>query len=284
MTALAAVSDTEERLTTAALREVRRNRLVAGAGVAVGRALLIAALLGLWAYAAGRWVDHDTVSDPLAVFAALRDLVETGRLWPDLGQTVLEVFAGYLAGAAAGTLFASFFALAPSVERILRPFLIAVYAIPKIALAPLIVMWFGLGIAPKIILAGAFVFFIVFMNVVTGIESVNPHHVNIIRVMGAGRFAVLRKIVFPTAIPFLILGMRLAVPEAMVGAVIGEFISANRGLGYLVYAASNELNTAVSMAALVVLVLVVALADLGLGLIASTWLPPHRTGAEGKAL
>jgi NitT/TauT family transport system permease protein len=282
MIAAAAAFGTEQKLKDAALRHVRRDRLIAGAGVAVGRALLIAAILGLWAYAAGRWIDHDTVSDPLAVLAALRGLVVTGRLWPDLWQTVMEVVAGYLAGATAGALFASLFALAPAVERVLRPFLIAVYAIPKIALAPLIVMWFGLGIAPKIILAGAFVFFIVFMNAVAGIESVNPHHVNIVRVMGAGRFAVLRKIVLPTAVPFLVLGMRLAVPEAMVGAVIGEFISANRGLGYVVYSASNELNTAVSMAALVVLVLVVALADVGLGLIESAVMPAHRTTPERR--
>ncbi len=267
MSAAAVTSDRERILEDAALRQVRRNRIITGVGVAVGRAFLIAALLGLWAYAAGRWVDRDTISDPVSVLGALGGLVASGRLWPDLGQTVLEVVAGYLAGATAGALFASLLALAPSAERVLRPFLIAVYAVPKIALAPLIVMWFGLGIAPKIILAGAFVFFIVFMNAAAGIESVNPHHVNIIRVMGAGRFAVLRKIVLPTAIPFLVLGMRLAVPEAMVGAVIGEFISANRGLGYVVYTASNELNTAVSMAALVVLVLVVALADIGLGMI-----------------
>jgi len=284
MIAADVASETEVKLKDAALRQVRRGRLIAGAGVSVGRAVLIAAILGLWAYAAGRWVDHDAVSDPLAVLGALRSLVVTGRLWPDLWQTVMEVVAGYLAGAAAGALFASLFALAPSVERVLRPFLIAVYAIPKIALAPLIVMWFGLGIAPKIILAGAFVFFIVFMNAVSGIESVNPHHVNIIRVMGAGRLAVLRKIVLPTAIPFLVLGMRLAVPEAMVGAVIGEFISANRGLGYVVYSASNELNTAVSMAALVVLVLVVALADVGLGMIESALMPTHQAGREGRVV
>jgi len=282
MIAAAGAPGMEQKLKDAALRQVRRDRLIAGAGVAVGRALLIGAILGLWTYAAGRWVDHDAVSDPLAVLAALRGLIVTGRLWPDLWQTVMEVVAGYLAGATAGALFASLFALAPSVERVLRPFLIAVYAIPKIALAPLIVMWFGLGIAPKIILAGAFVFFIVFMNAVAGIESVNPHHVNIIRVMGAGRFAVLRKIVLPTAVPFLVLGMRLAVPEAMVGAVIGEFISANRGLGYVVYSASNELNTAVSMAALVVLVLVVVLADVGLGLIESALMPTSQTGPERK--
>jgi NitT/TauT family transport system permease protein len=247
--------------------QTRREGLIDHALIAVGRGVLIGAILALWAYASGRWLDRDAISDPVAVLAALGDLISTGRLWPELWRTVEEVTAGYAIGAALAVLLASVFALIPSMERVLRPFLIAVYSIPKIALAPLIVMWFGLGIAPKIILAGAFVFFIVFMNTVAGIQSVNPHHVDIMRVMGASRLAILRKVVLPTAMPFLIVGMRLAVPEAMIGAVIGEFISANRGLGYLVYSASNELNAAVSIAALVVLILVVAVGDVLLGLV-----------------
>jgi NitT/TauT family transport system permease protein len=270
----------EERLRAQVLRDVHRGGLIEHAVVATGRALLLIAILGLWAYAAGRWVDEQSVSDPVAVAAALYDLIETGRLWPQLWRTVGEVVSGYAAGAVAAVALAAVFALAPVMERVLRPFLVAVYSIPKIALAPLMVMWFGLGLAPKIILAGAFVFFVVFMNAVAGIASVNRHHVDIIRVMGAGRLAVLRKIVLPTTIPFLVLGLRLAVPEAMTGAVIGEFISANQGLGYLVYSASNELNTAVSLAALVVLVLVVALADMALGLLERLWLPGRGPPAD----
>jgi NitT/TauT family transport system permease protein len=265
------------------LRETRRQGLIEHAAVAVGRALLIGAILGLWAYAAGRWVDRQSVSDPVAVLEALYHLIETGRLWPDLWQTVFEVLAGYAFGALAAVLLASLFAIFPAMEEALRPFLIAVYSIPKVALAPLIIMWFGLGDAPKIILAAGFVFFIVFMNVVAGIESVNRNHINIVRVMGAGRFTLLHKIVLPTAIPFLFLGLRLAIPEAMIGAVIGEFISASRGLGFLVYSASNELNTAVSMAALVVLVFVVAIGDILLGLLERVWLPRQLQQADPRA-
>jgi NitT/TauT family transport system permease protein len=264
------------------VRETRRQDLIEHAAVAVGRALLIGAILGLWAYAAGRWVDRQAVSDPVAVLDALYHLIETGRLWPELWQTVFEVLAGYAFGALAAVLMASMFAIFPTMEEALRPFLIAVYSIPKVALAPLIIMWFGLGDAPKIILAGGFVFFIVFMNVVAGIESVNRNHVNIVRVMGGGRVTVLRKIVLPTAIPFLLLGLRLAIPEAMIGAVIGEFISASRGLGFLVYSASNELNTAVAMAALIVLVVVVAIGDVVIGLLERVWLPRQLQQADPR--
>ena len=251
--------------------QVRRSDwtaiLIEHAAVAMGRALLIVVIVGIWGFASGRWIDAQSVSDPWSVMVALGELIESGRLWPQLGQTVTEVFVGYAAGAAAGTSLAFAFVVVPSAERIMRPFLLALYSIPKIALAPLMVMWFGLGIAPKIILAGVFVFFIVFMNAVTGIQSVNRDHINIIRVMGASRSAILRKIIIPTMVPFLVLGLRVSIPEAMTGAVIGEFISASQGLGYLVYAASNELNMAVSLAAIITLVMVVAISDLAVGLI-----------------
>lgn len=274
----------EQALHRRVRQETRRQSLYEHTGVAVGRALLIGAVLLLWGYGSGRWIDHQTVSDPLAVLQALYHLVETGRLWPELWQTVLEVVAGYAFGALAAVMVASLFAVFPTIEQATRPLLIAIYSIPKVALAPLIVMWFGLGIAPKIILAGGFVFFIVFMNLIAGIESVNRNHVNILRVMGAGRAAILRKIVLPTAVPFLFLGLRLAIPEAMIGAVIGEFISGSQGLGFLVYSASNELNTAVSMAALVVLVGVVAGGDSLLGLCEKIFLPRQMQQENARAV
>jgi NitT/TauT family transport system permease protein len=256
-----AVAAMKVRAAAAYRTSIRFNRTA----VAVGRALLIVFILGFWAYAAQSWSDPQSISDPVSVLAALVDLVKTGRLWPQLGQTLLEVFVGYAAGAVAAMLLAFAFASAPSAERVLRPCLLAVYSIPKIALAPLVVMWFGLGIAPKVILAATFVFFIVFMNAVAGIESVKRQQIDILRVMGAGRRALLLKLVLPTMMPFLLLGLRLSIPEAMTGAVIGEFISASQGLGYVVYSASNELNMAVSIAAIIVLVLVVGIADALLG-------------------
>lgn len=274
----------EEALHERVWQETRRQRFYEHTGVAVGRALFIAMILLLWGYASGRWIDHQAVSDPVSVLQALYHLIETGRLWPDLWQTVLEVVAGYASGAVAAVLVASLFAVFPSLEQAMRPVLIAIYSIPKVALAPLIIMWFGLGIAPKIILAAGFVFFIVFMNLIAGIESVNRNHVNIVRVMGAGRMTILRKIVLPTAVPFLFLGLRLAIPEAMIGAVIGEFISGSQGLGFLVYSASNELNTAVSMAALIVLVIVVAVGDALLGLCEKLFLPRQLQQADPRAV
>ncbi len=239
----------------------RQRRLHERITILVGQAALILFLLVSWDVASGRLIDPQAISDPVSVFTALWGLVTSGRLWPDLWQTVREIVVGFGFGAGFGLGLAFAFALVPSAQAVLRPFLIAFYAIPKIALAPLIVMWFGLDTLPKVVLAATFVFFVVFMNAVGGLEAINPQYVTLARIMGGGRMTILRKIMLPSIVPFLITGFRLAIPEAVIGAVIGEFIAADRGLGHLVSSASSQFNVAVSLAAIVVLLAIVIAAD-----------------------
>jgi NitT/TauT family transport system permease protein len=259
-----AVSETAllERVAAEARVRGRAEQLA----VAVGRAVLLAAFLGAWAGASGRLVDREFLSDPAAVLGALVELAGSGRLWPHLAQTVGEVLAGYAIGVAAGIGLTVLVAAVEAAHRVLRPFLVAFYSIPKIALAPLIIMWFGLGATPKVLLAAAFVFFVVFMNMVAGVYAVNPQLLAAMRVMGATRAVVLRKVELPSAVPYLMTGLRLAVPEALIGAVVGEFIAANQGLGYLVTQAAAQFNTAATMAAIVVLLLIVVAMDSTLSL------------------
>ena len=246
--------------------ETRVRDTTRRAAVALGRAVVLALFLGGWGFVSGRWMDRQFVSDPRGVLEAFEGLVASGRLWPNLLQTLSEVLGGYAVGATLGILLAAVLAVADTAHRILRPFLIALYSIPKIALAPLIIMWFGLGTAPKVILAAAFVFFVVFMNMAAGVFSVNPDLVRLVHVMGAGRRDLLWKVTLPSSVPYLMTGLRLAIPEALIGAVIGEFISANRGLGYLVNSAASQFNTAATLAAIVALLLIVVIMDVGVSL------------------
>jgi NitT/TauT family transport system permease protein len=254
-----------ELLARTGAREAARDR-VRRTGIAVSRALILALFLGVWAFASGRLVDAEFVSDPRSVATAFLGLVTSGRLFPHLAQTLMEVLGGYVIGVVLAVALTVLVAAVEAAHRVLRPFLIAFYSIPKIALAPLMIMWFGLATAPKIILAAAFVFFVVFMNMVAGVYSVSPHQANALRVMGAGRLALLTKLVLPGTVPYLMTGLRLAVPEALIGAVVGEFISANRGLGYLVTSAAAQFNTTGTMAAILALLLIVAVMDLALSL------------------
>ena len=255
----------EQRLHDEVWRRARRREAARGAAIAAGRALVLALAVGGWAVAAGRFGERTYIGDPAGVARAFWGLVASGRLWPNLVQTVGEVLSGYAIGAAFGIVVAVVVAFEETVQRVLRPFLIAAYSVPKIALAPLFVMWFGLGVAPKIVLVVLFVFFVVFMNTAAGLYQVNPRLVDVVRVMGARRTDVVWKIALPSTVPYLITGLRIAIPEALVGAVIGEFIAANRGLGYLVNEAANELNVSVTMAAIVALLLIVVAMDIILG-------------------
>jgi NitT/TauT family transport system permease protein len=256
----------EARLLAEAGARVRARERARRTAIAAGRAGLLVLFLGAWGLASGRLVDREFLSDPLGVLLALGELAGSGRLWPHLGQTLAEVLAGYAIGVVLGIAFTVLVATVEAAHQVLRPFLVAFYSIPKIALAPLIIMWFGLGTAPKVILAAAFVFFVVFMNMVAGVYAVNVHLVNTMRVMGASRAAILWKATLPGTVPYLMTGLRLAVPEALIGAVVGEFISANRGLGYLVTSAAAQFNAAATLAAIVALLLIVVAMDLGLGL------------------
>jgi len=231
----------------------RRERLVVTL-LQVG--LLIAILLG-WTWASGRLVPQIFLSTPLRVAAALVRLVANGELWYHVRFTLMEALAGYALGASTALLAAVAVSLVPYARQILHPFLVALYAVPKIAIAPLIIIWFGLGVLPKVLLAALFVFFIVFLNTVTGVQSVSRELVGVAAVMGARPWRRMLAIVLPSAVPYILVALRLTIPAAMIGAVIGEFISSNRGLGYLINAASSRYDTAAVFAGIFSLLLVV---------------------------
>lgn len=239
--------------TAAAAGAERRERLVV---TLLQAGLLIAILLG-WTWASGRLVPQIFLSTPLRVAAALVRLVANGELWYHVRFTLMEALAGYALGASSALLAAVAVSLVPHARQILHPFLVALYAVPKIAIAPLIIIWFGLGILPKVLLAALFVFFIVFLNTVTGVQSVSRDLVGVAAVMGARPPRRMLAIVLPSAVPYILVALRLTIPAAMIGAVIGEFISSNRGLGYLINAASSRYDTAAVFAGIFSLLLVV---------------------------
>lgn len=225
--------------------------------VLLWQAGLLAALLLGWGLASGRVLDRLFLSDPLAVGRAFWRVLLDGTLWFHLRFTLLETLLGYVGGAAAGLGAAGLVVLVPGLEPLLRPFVVVAYAVPKVALAPLMILWFGIGVLPKVLLAGTFVAFLVFLNTLAGAAGVSPDLVAVVRVMGASRLAVLRRVVLPAATPFVLAALRLAIPAALIGAIVGEFISSNRGVGYLINAASSRYRTAEVFAGIFGLLLVV---------------------------
>jgi NitT/TauT family transport system permease protein len=237
-------------------REARNGRIIAA-----GRLITLVVFLGGWYWASGRIVDRLFVSDPVRVVQALWRIIGNGQLPYHIQFTLTETLAGYAIGAVLGLIAAWIVSLSASFQKIVHPFLIGFYAIPKIALAPLMIMWFGLEMTPKIVIAAIFVFFVVFMNTLGGIQTVSPSLVNVARVMGLNNYQLMTKIVYPSAVPNITMALRITVPEAMIGAIIGEFIAGNRGVGYLINSASNQYNTAGVFAGICALLVVVLTMD-----------------------
>ena len=207
----------------------------------------------------------------MSVTKAFWAILLKGTLWYHLRFTLIETLLGYLIGAGLGLAGALAVSMIPAGEPVLRPFVILAYATPKIALAPLMIIWFGIGILPKVILAATFVFFVVFLSTLAGIATVPPQLVSVVRVMGAAPSAVFRKVVLPSALPFILTALRLTIPAALIGAVIGEFISSNRGVGYLINAASSRYATAEVFAGIGSLLVVVLCMNAGLSLLERSW-------------
>lgn len=138
------------------------------------------------------------------------------------------------------------------VDRMLTPWLVIAHAVPKVVIAPLFLVWFGFGLQSEVFFVVAFTFFPVIVNTVTGLKSADPEQILMVRAMGATPWQILRTIQFPSALPSICAGIKLAVTLAPVGAVIGEFVASNQGLGHLLIRAVGDMDTALAFAAVTV--------------------------------
>jgi NitT/TauT family transport system permease protein len=216
----------------------------------VQRIIFAIGLLLFWELSSRFFALDFYISRPSAIFTRLRDWTLDGSLawhtWTTLVEAVVGFFAGSIAGVIAGLLLGR----AERVAVIVDPFIMAFYSLPKVALAPLFILWFGIGIMMKIVFVAVIVFLLVFLNTYTGVRNVSREQVSILRLMGANERHLMSKVVLPSAVVWVFAGLRLSVPYALVGAVIGEMVATNRGLGYLVSYHSGMFDTAGVLAAL----------------------------------
>src|SRR3984957_13025048 len=219
MNELAYSASEDAGLTTATVKRARRQlwlrRLIM---LTPGIALLL-----FWQWASGRLIKEIYVSKPTAVAERLYELFASGEIYPHLWTTGQELVFGYVIGVAGGVLGGYALGRSPRLARIFEPYVMAFYGVPKIALAPLFIIWFGIGMGSKIALASIMVFFLVFYNVYSGVRSVDRELVNLTLVMGANQRQLTYHVYFPAAAPYVMLGMRMAVPYSVIGVIVGEF-------------------------------------------------------------
>jgi NitT/TauT family transport system permease protein len=204
------------------------------ATVWLGRVAFAFLLFGAWQLAAGTIVDATYVGRPTSIVAAWWGLAASGTLWQNAQYTLFEFIVGFAAGALAGICVAVALTLAELPYRIFEPFLLVVYGIPMIVLGPLLTLWFGTGLIPKIALAALATFLLVVMNTVAGIRTTSPQMLALLRLMGAKRVPLNLMLILPHALPYALTALRLAIPLAMVGTILGEFLGATHGLGHMI--------------------------------------------------
>ncbi|MEI4742012.1 ABC transporter permease [Rhodococcus erythropolis] len=230
------------------IRERRKTTVV----VVVSRVLIVVATLTGWQLASGRLISEFWVSSPSAIASALSSFWTGGELGPAIQVTLIETALGFVVGAVTGILVGLIFGVSPIVARVLDPFLVGLNSIPRVALIPLFILWFGIGLETKVLFAATLVFFPVFMSTFAGARDVDRDLIDVIRVMGASRMATVRKVLVPSALVWVFAGLRMSIPFALIGAVIAEMFTADDGLGYLISISANQYDTAGAFAAIFV--------------------------------
>lgn len=220
----------------------------------VGLALL---LFGIWEGISGPVMDKFWLSRPSEIAVWLWQSALNGELLNDLKVTFQETAIGYVYGVIGGLALGLALAQSDTVALVTKPFILAVYGIPRIALAPVFILWFGIGMNSKVMMAAMATFLMVFFNTYEGIRSADLELRNVARVLGASRWQLFWQVTLPNASPWIIAGLRIAIPQALVAATVAEFIASTAGLGFRVMETTNTMNTAGTMGGIVVLMVVV---------------------------
>jgi NitT/TauT family transport system permease protein len=225
----------------------------------VRRLIALALVLALWE-AAGRagLLNPLFAPSPSRVWVALVDLFADGRIWPHLEATFSAALGGLALGIVVGVLLGVAAALIPLVAELLEPVMSVLNAIPRVILAPLFVIWLGIGIASKVALSFILVAVLIFFTVYTGIRQVDRKLVERVVTLGGSRLALVRHVYLPAVTAWVLGNLKVAVGFAFTGACVGEFVAATHGLGYLLSFAQSTYNAAL-MFALILLILIVVM-------------------------
>jgi len=231
--------------------------------VQIGRvALPVLVLLG-WEFASGDpatqpgvLIDSFYVSKPSEIWAALLSWIEEGVLLESVQATVTAMLYGFGIGAVLGVLVGIVLGSSPMLGGIFRPSVVALNAIPRLALVPLFILWFGFGLGSKVALVTVIVFFLVFYATYEGVRDVEQRLIDVLKVMNASKLTLQTKVRVPSAATWIIQGLQVSVPYALVAAVTAEIVGSDTGIGYLIQRSAGNFFTAGVFAGIVVLVVV----------------------------
>lgn len=230
-------------------------------GLLVRRTLALLIILAFWEVAAGplAWVDAFYLPPPSAIGTTLIDLFAQGKIYTHLEATFAAALAGLALGLAAGIVLGFLAALVPILAELLEPLMVLFNAIPRVILAPLFIIWLGIGVGSKVALSFVLVVVIIFFAVYNGIRNVDESLVERVRTLGGGTTMLLREVYIPSVVSWVLSNLKVALGFAFTGAVVGEFVASTRGLGYMLSFAQTTYNAALSLALIFMVAAVVML-------------------------
>lgn len=222
--------------------------------VTLGRLAILLLILGAWQLGTSTGVLPPLFfGRPARIAAVIWQWFATGEIWPHLAVTIAETLMAFALGTAAGVAAGLWLGLSPQALAVLDPYVKAANAMPRVILAPIFAMWFGLGMGSKVALGVTLVFFIVFFNVLQGVREVPPPVLNGTRMLGASRRQLLRHVYLPAALSWVFSSLHVSVGMAFVGAVIAEYLGSAAGVGYLILQAEGVFDVDTVFAGIVVL-------------------------------
>jgi len=202
--------------------------------------IVLGFLLAWQAYIELSGVSEFVLPPPGAVLRAIVRDLNNPVLYSHLTTTLLEIFGGFLAAIAIGVLTALLLYKVPIMERVMNPFIIALQVVPKVALIPLFVVWFGFGMTSKVVVAAVLAFFPIFLNTLLGLKSIEIGHREVMETSSATGLQTFLKLELPSAMPYTLAGMEMGIVFATIGAIVGEFLGGSRGLGYITISRLNS--------------------------------------------
>lgn len=266
---------------------LQRHRRAHALTVLAIRTAFIAGVLILWQLAALEFPrEKFIISSPLDIVVRFGEMGRSGELWRHTKVTVEEVAIGYAIGSVCGIATGFLFGRSRMLAEIFEPIIVGLYGIPRTALAPLFIIWLGIGIESKVGIVILMTFFLTFFNTYSGIKAVDRDLVNLARLMGASEWVIIRRVILPAISPAVMLGLKTSVPQAVIGATVGEFIVSTAGLGYLIRQAAGFFDAGGLYVGVVVLLALVLVANYlldGLERHLLRWRPPaeeHRVELE----
>jgi NitT/TauT family transport system permease protein len=220
-------------------------------------AITFVVIIAVWAFASNvAHVPDFLLPSPQAVLAAFYQGYIKGTFWPDFGFTLESTAIGYVLGCSSAIVLGAVLAESKTFERFFYPYIIALQSMPKIALAPLIIVWLGFGLTSKVVMVALVCFFPLFVNTLAGIRSTDPELVDLMRAYSGSRLATFFRVKLPAAATHIFAGLQIAVSLGLIGAVVAEFVASTQGLGYLIKGASTTLQMNIMFAALLSLAII----------------------------